>query len=201
MTTRNTHDDPKQTRAMSEDERPLVRHAERFRLTGAGQNDRGRGHHPARRQQGRQLAAPAERDRVALPLRDRADAARLPLARPGLHQRHLRRRLSRARALPAANARTHQGRRGHAALRGARRGGADRAVARRSLRRRARPLAGDARAVSTCSSASRKRISPILLEGESGTGKERLAEAIHLTLAARAQALRRLRLRRRCPRR
>ena len=33
MTTRNTHDDPKQTRAMSEDERPLVRHAERFRLT------------------------------------------------------------------------------------------------------------------------------------------------------------------------
>jgi DNA-binding NtrC family response regulator len=35
MTTRNT-DDPKQTRAMSEGELPLVRHAERFRLAVAG---------------------------------------------------------------------------------------------------------------------------------------------------------------------
>ena len=34
MTTRN--DDPKQTRAMSDGERPLVRHAERFRLTATG---------------------------------------------------------------------------------------------------------------------------------------------------------------------
>src|SRR6185312_3757741 len=36
VTTRN--DDPRQTRAMSEGERPLVRHAERFRLTVAGQS-------------------------------------------------------------------------------------------------------------------------------------------------------------------
>ncbi|HEY2745579.1 MAG TPA: sigma 54-interacting transcriptional regulator [Polyangia bacterium] len=43
MTTRNSHDDPKQTRAMSEGERPLVRHAERFRLTGAGQSIEGAG--------------------------------------------------------------------------------------------------------------------------------------------------------------
>jgi len=42
VTTRNT-DDPKQTRAMSEDERPLVRHAERFRLAGAGQTIEGAG--------------------------------------------------------------------------------------------------------------------------------------------------------------
>jgi DNA-binding NtrC family response regulator len=41
VTTRN--DDPKQTRAMSEDERPLVRHAERFRLAGAGQTIEGAG--------------------------------------------------------------------------------------------------------------------------------------------------------------
>jgi DNA-binding NtrC family response regulator len=41
MATRN--DDPKQTRAMSEDERPLVRHAERFRLAGAGQTIEGAG--------------------------------------------------------------------------------------------------------------------------------------------------------------
>ena len=39
--TRN--DDPKQTRAMSEDERPLVRHAERFRIAGAGQTIEGAG--------------------------------------------------------------------------------------------------------------------------------------------------------------
>ncbi|MGZ3443905.1 MAG: sigma 54-interacting transcriptional regulator, partial [Polyangia bacterium] len=39
--TRN--DDPKQTRAMSEGERPLVRHAERFRLAGAGQTIEGAG--------------------------------------------------------------------------------------------------------------------------------------------------------------
>ena len=41
MTTRN--DDPKQTRAMAEGERPLVRHAERFRLAGAGQTIEGAG--------------------------------------------------------------------------------------------------------------------------------------------------------------
>jgi DNA-binding NtrC family response regulator len=41
MTTRN--DDPKQTRAMTEGERPLVRHAERFRLAGAGQTIEGAG--------------------------------------------------------------------------------------------------------------------------------------------------------------
>src|SRR5205823_8451477 len=39
--TRN--DDPKQTRAMSEGERPLVRHAERFRLAGDGQTIEGAG--------------------------------------------------------------------------------------------------------------------------------------------------------------
>ncbi|MCU1283350.1 MAG: Response regulator of zinc sigma-54-dependent two-component system, partial [bacterium] len=39
--TRN--DDPKQTRAMSEGERPLVRHAERFRLAGGGQTIEGAG--------------------------------------------------------------------------------------------------------------------------------------------------------------
>ena len=46
MTTRNTTDDPKQTRAMSEGERPLVRHAERFRLAAAGGASRSRA--PAR---------------------------------------------------------------------------------------------------------------------------------------------------------
>jgi DNA-binding NtrC family response regulator len=43
VTTRNSHDDPKQTRAMSEGERPLVRHAERFRLTVAGQTSEASG--------------------------------------------------------------------------------------------------------------------------------------------------------------
>ncbi len=136
-----------------------------------------RGQGRPRRDRARQPPGALGQHRIPPSLRDPSRRAGRSDPRPRLDQRHRRGRSEGARRSRRV-AVSPPPRRDRDLHRGARRDGRSRASHRRSLRRPARELRGDARAVRG-SGAHRRYRRDLAGRGETGTGKELVAESVH----------------------